>query len=234
MKNSIKFKSDEIAFIGDTHGISGADIAASKFPDGIDIVHIGDFGLGFGTEKSDACQLSFINEELKNRDQRMFVVRGNHDDPSYWEDGTMLSNLLLVKDYSTGYLPSGSKILFVGGGFSPDRVMRREGSNYWRGEVTPDPPLSLDDSFEYVFAHDCPTMINFHPRGVEVRFDRFLISDVHMVDEAVDQRATIDKVFEIVKPKKWIYGHYHNSERSTLNGCEFICLDISETRIFRL
>lgn len=80
-----------IRFIGDIHGafrnlvynIMDVDCPTN-------IVQVGDFGLGFHGRNADLRNLVYINEELVKVGKNLWVIRGNHDDPSYWAEGAQM------------------------------------------------------------------------------------------------------------------------------------------------
>src|ERR1700753_1506161 len=86
------------------------------------IIQCGDFGIGFHPT-TDEENLHLLNKFLKRRNIIMIVIRGNHDDPSFFTGTHIFSNLKLVSDYSTMDI-YGIKYLFVGGAISIDRKPR--------------------------------------------------------------------------------------------------------------
>ncbi len=70
------------------------------------ILHVGDFGMGFTTLKGGITQLKRLNDRLKKYNTYLYVIRGNHDDPQYYNDEVFkeetgingFSNVKLLKD----------------------------------------------------------------------------------------------------------------------------------------
>ena len=92
---------DRLFFLGDTHGnnmqIAGHLIKgkAERFESKA-IVHVGDFGIGFeNTLDEEYRKLDKLNTRLMEHNVTLYVVRGNHDDPS-WFDGMIYNNLNIV------------------------------------------------------------------------------------------------------------------------------------------
>ena len=73
---------------------------------------------------------STLNAVLRKINSVLYCIRGNHDDPSYFNDNIInKSNVKLIKDYSI--ISVGDKnILCIGGAVSIDRKYRI--SNYQR------------------------------------------------------------------------------------------------------
>jgi predicted phosphodiesterase len=226
----IKFKSNTIACVGDTHGVGPFYKLLDWIPNGTDIVHVGDLGVGFCQDAEQVRAFVTLSSKLAAKHCRVFVVRGNHDNPKWWPlefDDT----IYLVEDYSEAKFPNGEFALFVGGGFSVDRFLRVVDISYWKNEVTPEPPEGLG-RYDVVFAHDCPSYVNNDTQGLVFAFPYFVKKDRTLLDEAEEQRLVLDSVAEITRPKWWLYGHFHNSRRQEKRGTFYQCLDISRTVSF--
>lgn len=89
------------------------------------LIVAGDIGLGFHTYMSHYQQYFNINKELEERDVNVFLVRGNHDDKSYFDELRInFSNIKSIPDYTV--ITVGERnILCVGGGISIDRKYRK-------------------------------------------------------------------------------------------------------------
>lgn len=90
------------------------------------LICAGDCGVGFRPlsyyEKTFTC----LNETLININSTLYCIRGNHDNPSFFqEDPFCLSNIKFIQDYSIISVDD-MNILCVGGGLSIDRKMRIE------------------------------------------------------------------------------------------------------------
>ena len=96
-----------IIAIGDIHGEFGkiqngmVEIMESA-GEPVNFVQLGDFGLGFERPKRDHDRLTTINHFLKEKDSHLYVIRGNHDNPSFWNEGCgyEFSNIHFVCDDS--------------------------------------------------------------------------------------------------------------------------------------
>lgn len=99
------------------------------------IIVAGDCGLGFEKEESQKRTLKSINDKLKKMDVVLFLVRGNHDCPQYF-DGNKINfpYVKAIPDYSIIQIYSENdidfkgepvnEILCVGGAISIDRRSR--------------------------------------------------------------------------------------------------------------
>ncbi|MFM7429855.1 MAG: metallophosphoesterase, partial [Flammeovirgaceae bacterium] len=105
-----------LIFIGDVHGefydliqkLANHDIRNST------LIQVGDFGVGFKSKENEINQLERLNDFLKANKNVMYVIRGNHDDPAYFDGRVTFSNLILLNDYSLLDV-EGNKIFLVGG-----------------------------------------------------------------------------------------------------------------------
>ena len=119
--------------LGDVHGEFKRIIHQMKLKQitDCDIIQVGDFGLGFYKQHVEAKELYELNNYLKKSRCNLFVIRGNHDDPSRFKDLVELgSNIALVPDYSSFEL-NGKHFLGIGGGVSIDRKERLATNDVW-------------------------------------------------------------------------------------------------------
>lgn len=211
------------------------------------IIQVGDFGIGF-RNKSDLDTLIELNEYFKSRNIIMIAIRGNHDDPAFFQGNHMYSNLQLVPDYTTMEI-DGKKHLFVGGAVSIDRKYRlsqdQKGAaygssqrSYWKDEIFVLDEEKLKDIYgvNVVVTHTAPEWC--HPdnrKGFGSFVDEFAYSDNELYADLDKERADVTKMFQILeKNGNWIsehyYGHFHSSQ-ITMNGyCNHYLLNINEFR----
>ena len=195
-----------ITFIGDVH---------AKFTEYLDIlgkidnptIQVGDFGLGFHPE---------IDKSLILNPKDKFF-RGNHDDPAVCKSFT--NNCM--SDY--GYDPK-TKIFHLAGAFSVDKDIRIERKWEWwhdeeiskfeHGNIL---TLFEETKPEIVVTHTIPDAMMHHLTIERLKAIRS------------DTGQLLDKFLEIHKPKKWIFGHMHQSIRKNVLGIEWVGLDELET-----
>ena len=123
-----------IFFIGDIHGefkAIGNWIKTYDLNNCI-IVFCGDFGLGFSSVQADMSDLKKPNKICEERNIDCYIIRGNHDDPSYFDDYSpklILSRFKTVSDYTVINTPE-HNILCLGGAVSVDRSYRQAQYEY--------------------------------------------------------------------------------------------------------
>lgn len=118
---------DRVIFIGDLHGdweaipdfITKYDIKNTTF------IQVGDFGIGFDGAIKDEHRLVKLNFPLVKTENELLIIRGNHDDPQYWNNAEDWNkrNIEFVPDFTVKEI-NFMKYFFVGGGVSIDRSVR--------------------------------------------------------------------------------------------------------------
>lgn len=128
MFNIVETEKSDVFFVGDIHGefkSIGNWVKMNNLHD-CSIIFCGDFGLGFTSVQKETQDLLKSNNICKNNNVSCYAIRGNHDDPSYYNTDTPkinLSNIETVSDYTVIKTPE-HNILCVGGAISVDRADR--------------------------------------------------------------------------------------------------------------
>ena len=110
----------------------------------------------------------------------------------------------------------------IGGAWSIDWRTRIVGVSWWiEEELTIREFSGIIDKYENVkpevmVTHDCPTIVANQ-----------MIS--HHQQDSSRTRQAFDTMFEIHKPKLWVFGHHHVSARGIVKDTEFIGLAELET-----
>jgi predicted phosphodiesterase len=187
-----------VRFIGDVHGKIGEYLYIT---DNCDMsIQVGDLGAGFVPLPTTLS--------VKHRN-----IRGNHDSPQ------------ALQSYPN-WIPDGkveiideTKIMFMGGAFSIDRYRRIEGVSWWADEeCTIEQFYSFMDIVQkeqpdIIVTHDCPKAIVNAMFGVRSH---------HY--ETTRTNQALDAIFQIHRPKMWVFGHHHINSRKNILGTDFICL----------
>ena len=226
---------------GDIHGeLSG--LVRNSVNRGIscaDILVVGDFGAGFGRPKSMDVAYGKVRAALEKNDICIYTIRGNHDDPAFFDGLHDFERLHFLPDHRIVEL-CGKRIYPIGGGVSADidfvdplirksrrminDTLIRMGSSkriWWHDEA----PVPIVESFptavDIVASHEAP--LSFAPPLVRADYVR---------DESwmkiVESRKYLDYVLQIVKPTLWFYGHYHCCYEGNYQKTHYRCLDIAE------
>lgn len=240
---------DAVLFMGDIHGQWNG--MYSKFKrmglENCVVVACGDFGIGWEERYKEEKSIKYLDALLANRNIHLYVLRGNHDDPSYYDGYFHFPNIKLMEDYTV--LEIGSwRILTIGGAHSVDRMNRKDwylyngrkselrdkkrlNRGWWPDEKFIFEPHLLEGlrNIDVVATHTSPQMVPpMHMDGLTF----WSHNDKDIVEDVSQERMEMNLVFEILhknnKLMSWYYGHYHDSTSITVFGTHFKCLDIDE------
>jgi len=202
---------------------------------------------GFGTKKEEYYNdiLSRLNNILKYNNTYIYFIRGNHDNPDYFENKKIdLSNIKTVQDYSV-IETANLNFLCVGGALSIDRRWRKEQENrlnklsgdfkkelYWDKEL----PIFNGDkiaeickniNINCVATHTVPSFIT--SEGNE-NIDEWAENDEAIISDSKLERTVMDRIFETLrdnssKPIFWAYSHFHTNHTIRCSDTIFKSLD---------
>lgn len=183
---------------------------------------VGDVGIGFVERLKQERQHIHINNFFKSRDIEFLSIKGNHDDPAYFDGSINLSHFKLLPDYTTLTL-NDKKFLFVGGAISIDRTIRKEGISYWKDEV-----FKLDESkiqqCDVLITHSAPTWNG--PIEKNGMLANFCQKDATLWDECMEERKQHDVLIKLSGAKRHFAGHFHGYFVVDFDDCVSTILDI--------
>lgn len=230
-------------FLGDLHGsFSHLLYTLTKLKKrGINIVQVGDFGIGFHGEQ-DYRNLDYINQALNEWDAKLYVIRGNHDDPKFFkgelrdEINTMYPNIYFIEDYEVIEI-EGKKLFCIGGGVSIDRTYRTEGKSYWKDEVVVYDQYKIDmtikkhDNIDIFVSHSAPMWCN--PTGINAPIVReYCMIDENLKQDLTEERELLGSIFNVLnekfKFKHHFYGHFHSNNRRKIADTTHVLLGIGD------
>lgn len=209
------------------------------------IIQCGDFGIGFYKENFYKTLFTQLNKKLKKNNNILVVLRGNHDNPKYFDDSLNLSNLKLVADYSIIKTPT-KCCLLIGGAISIDRINRKHqidySYSYWHNESFVYDENKLNEinnlynkQITHVFTHSCPEGCEPYTKdGIKwwMNIDKELKTDVDL--ERSEHKRLMDYLSVNKQPiRQWFYGHFHYSKQEFINGIQFVLLDIEQFQEIR-
>lgn len=239
-------------FIGDTHGISPLiELIRQKNLVDETLIHVGDLGLGFNDIGRDILNLMTLDDHLEDRNLTLYVVRGNHDCPIFWDKSKGLNlpkfhHLHLVEDYTVKDI-EGKKVLFVGGAISIDRSIRKDDKPYptwWKDEVFVYDHLKFEEvmtkhqNIDIVVTHTAPDFCYPINDDVDIVNYYHRIESQHgknLKGELKKERMEVTELFNDLTlhykktPTHWFYGHFHSSKLSIKQGITYKLLNINET-----
>lgn len=222
--------SKPIYIVGDIHGKWDQlflKIKASGIRN-FTLIGVGDLGVGFLDADKQARQFDYTNSFFGGKGIDFIGIRGNHDDPSYYDGSIDRSNFKLLPDYTSLTL-NDKEFLFVGGAVSIDRKIRKEGVSYWADEK-----FFLDHSkikrCDVLVTHSAPTWSGpFDKSGISGWCDR----DETLWDECLQERKDHDVLIKLCGASRHYCGHFHTSSSVDFDGCISTILDELEVKEIR-
>jgi hypothetical protein len=194
------------------------------------IIQLGDFGMGFNKPGYYKQILNKLDKRLRTRNVHLYAFRGNHDDPSYFSETNNpfgCTNITLLADYSELDL-IGVKFLCIGGAISIDRTWEKriEGKSWWSNEgFVLNEDLIQSSDYDWVLTHTRPLMAS--PWGINTpRIKEWLNRDENLHDDLLKEAKNLNRIWELTKPQKWAYGHFHETQTYQAEGTTFTCLGI--------
>ncbi|PVA24402.1 hypothetical protein DDJ46_16000 [Mycobacteroides abscessus] len=215
---------NKVMVAGDWHGNPYWAEQAIKYAkrSGADmIVHVGDYGFWTPSERTYAYLLG-SNQLLEELDMRLIWVDGNHEDHSQLDEcnipggkPTVFGDLDRIMHLPRGFRWEwwGMTWMALGGAHSVDRSWRREGHDWWPGEVLSGEQVeyaSRPGGVDVIVAHDAPRgfAIPGIGSGNEFPSEDLLAAESH--------RGLVREVVDATKPSLFFHGHYHVNYRARL------------------
>ena len=210
--------------VGDVHGrtrelvqlISRHDIKNEIF------IQCGDFGIGFlGFQ-----ELLDLNYSLKYGNNKLYILRGNHDNPDIFLNKSKYSNIRFVKDYSILNIQN-KKILLIGGGVSIDRIERRKNISWWENEeiIVDEKKLkSLSKkNFDILITHVPSRSIFYDVNDSLLQY--WIKKDNTLIELIKKENESLDIIRSKINFKTWIAGHYHMTKKIFQEDKNYIILN---------
>ena len=227
-------KSRKTLVVGDIHGNFRYIWSKIKRIEYADIIFAGDVGLGFSKDVYYQEIFSFWDKKLQELNSKVYFMRGNHDNPSFWTEKRLdFPNVKLLQDYDTLQLGD-KKILILGGAISIDRTGRTEGLDYWEDEgfhkcIGKVLPLR---GITHVISHSSPSVC--YPFGFNSFVESWCDKDEKLRGDLIRERKELQDVLEILEMENdiqaWYYGHFHDSWTDEIYGIKFTLLNINEIK----
>lgn len=219
---------------GDIHGELRTlvwEITVRRDIHNADIIVVGDIGVGFGKPGGLKALYKRVENKLIDWNVKIWCIRGNHDDPTYFDGSVQYSQLELLPDHKV--VKIGNFTIYpIGGGVTLDREKRlkineryeKYGSKrrvYWEGERFETLTDNLPPKVDIIVSHMAP--LSFRP--IPERPDRV---DPDIWEEELWDRRYLDYVQSEVRSGYWFYGHYHKSYEGESGLTKYRGLDILE------
>jgi hypothetical protein len=211
----------------------------------------GDLGVGFRYNdprqpEKEKRRLEEINIFLKKRKIFLYVVRGNHDNPIFFDGNHNFTNIVFMQDYDIVEIGERA-VLGIGGATCVDRKPnhnfkdyrghnypgRKEGIDWWPGAekvIYDEEKLKTIAGIDIVVTHTAPDFV--YPPVLGGTVFKWIECDPELKEELIAERELVGKIYkkldEINVIKWWIYAHFHQSKFQLYNFTKFKLLDIGE------
>lgn len=222
--------------IGDIHG-KFPELAQvlSELPIGAQMVCVGDIGLGFSDSQSPECLVE-VDTVASLRGQKVWLIRGNHDDPDIWlrrrsEWNAALQSVRIPADIHRMKVDN-IHVMMVGGGTSLDRSHpdRVEGQTWWKNEgVSTAAPKQVELMVE---AYGRADIVITHAGASEAMpslerdketFDHYADVDPTLAAEVKAERELLSQIVQASQTSTTAFGHYHVSLESNNGPIRYRC-----------
>lgn len=164
--------------------------------------------------------VGFCYKTLDNVDSNKFkIIGGNHDNMD-----KIIHTPHYLGDYGFTTL-NGISFFFYRGAYSIDRQYRTIGIDYWANEENnietfmKARELYRDIKPDIVLTHDAPESIVYQ-----------MLSPNQRMYQNITNWA-LQELFNIHQPKRWFFGHHHQSKTIQYGDTKFICLNELETYV---
>lgn len=225
----MKISNKYLCIVGDIHGKFRElawTISQKEFRDTAFIV-AGDFGLGFHKRGYYEEEYNRIKEKLSSHGNCILGLRGNHDDPEYYNPESELfldyPEFKALPDY-TRLTWGDREILVIGGATSTDKEWRQSQKDkklWWEGERPVKDFSKLKLKEDIIISHEAPLCIG----PVTMRTSDF---DSETYHDIIEDREFLSKVLKETRPSRYYFGHHHESTSGNWGDTLWKGLDVNE------
>lgn len=177
-------------------------------------IQVGDFGVGFsGPYWHDRA------DEFHWDGTHRFI-RGNHDSPARCKQ-------------MAGWITDGrveNDVMFIGGAYSIDWMLRTEGTSWWADEE-----LSMEELYRLIDVYEQvkPRVMITHDAPLDVTKEMFIQSGLAVFGHNAKLINTktgtaLNTMLAIHQPEEWYFGHWHHTMQYRYGRTMFHCLGIHD------
>lgn len=225
---NINLEYENLCIVGDIHGefrelawtIDQKKIENTAF------IVAGDFGLGFYKKGYYEKEYQHIKNKLESRKNCILGLRGNHDDPEYFNPESDLflnyPEFRALPDY-TRLTWKKREILVIGGATSTDKELRLKSKKkiWWENERPVKDFSKIKIKEDIIISHEAP--LNIGPVSI-----RTSDMDLETYNNILEDREFLLKVLLESKPQRYYFGHHHCSTSGDWGDTLWKGLDINE------
>lgn len=225
---------EDIYLIGDIHGRYDdlINFLSEKQLSDCYILCVGDFGIGSFFPWIGEKFFKKLNTRLKSKNIHFYTIRGNHDNPIYFDGSYQYSNLKLLEDYHFEVI-NDNRFLFVGGAVSIDRSIRQKTdirfsrTTWWKDEKF---------IFDKSKIKECDILVthsisSWQFKQLQLNNDFFSLLSIYdptLLDEIDEEQNKIGELIVSCGCKKSFHGHFHLSDCLEKHDVKSTILDVFE------
>lgn len=185
-------------------------------------IFLGD--MDFRNEETAYNQFKKLDNLLAERNIDSYVIRGNHDNPKFWNPDECSINIEDVGLWGKfkSFKPIGSYTriningnvgIIISGAVTLNRADLTEGINYWSEYDKVDMPPDFIDygeglkNIDFVIGHTGPVYSDIF-KEQQTGCERYL-KDGFLVNDLENEQKQLRSILKRYRPKRWYCGHYH-------------------------
>lgn len=130
------------------------------------------------------------------------------------------------------YMPRGSvkefngkNIMFLGGADSIDKAWRKPHISWFEQELLTEEDYNFfrqkKEKIDIIISHTAP---NYFPVERKLGSPKDEGNRIHKKEDPT--RDILDKAYDLFKPSKWYFGHWHFWDKDVYESCTWTCLDM--------
>ena len=178
-----------------------------------------------------------FNPILEKNNCHILFVRGNYDNPSFYDGSFGTTNIVCLKDYTVVKCKNFS-VLCIGGGISIDRSWKKTQEErinkklYFENEnvtYNSDEIKNIIEHYTISAVVTCTSPSFTYPSTSAITSTKWANNDKSLSDELKKERAIMDTIYgDLVlanKPYVWFYGKFNQSQQAQANDILFVSLN---------
>lgn len=201
------------------------------------LINVGDFPRGLGLPEDlieEEERLAKLNEYLVEYNSMVYVIRGNHDNPAYYDGEHDFSNIKFLPDYTILQIEN-KNILCIGGAISIDRKTNIKDVSWFENEgvvINKDEVKDITD-LDMMITHTSPNYV--YPFWSSHIVDNAALLDPTLKMDLEIERKELGEFVDFILArnpnlKQYFYGHFHKYNVTYKGHTKFTCLGIQEIR----
>ena len=166
-----------------------------------------------------------LDNLFRERNCIAYFIRGNHDCAYYHTQEYYALHFTNIFPMNKGIIEyRGYRGFVFGGAISLNRMLMKEGQNYWASFDYIDPWDNYKNfNFDFIIGHTGPI-----PDGIvfNSNCDKFLVMDKELKNDLAREQEELTDMACYLTPKHWFMGHYHKNYEYTItpmDGYECQC-----------